>query len=54
MEVQTSAVIHGDITTSRLAVDEGAVICGHIHMTKPKGTGNLGHDVVRTESSPTL
>ena len=36
VEVQESAVIHGDITTPRLGVAEGAVVCGHIHMGKPK------------------
>ncbi len=54
VELQGSAVIHGDIMTPRLAVDEGAVICGHVHVAKPKGSGDLGHDLVRTESSPTL
>ncbi len=37
VEVQVSAVIHGDITTPRLEVAEGAAVCGHIHMKKPTG-----------------
>jgi cytoskeletal protein CcmA (bactofilin family) len=37
VEVQVSAVIHGDITTPRLAVAEGATVCGHIHMEEPTG-----------------
>ena len=37
VELHVSAVVHGDITTPRLGVSEGAAVCGHIHMGKPKG-----------------
>ncbi len=40
VEVQAAAVIHGDIKTPCLVVDEGATVCGHVHMAKPKGTGD--------------
>ena len=42
VEVQAAAVIHGDITTPCLVVNEGGVVCGDVHMTKPKGTGAPG------------
>ena len=29
-------MIHGDITTPRLGVAEGAAVCARIHMGKPK------------------
>ncbi len=41
VDVQAAAVIHGDIKTPCLIVDEGATVCGHVHMAKPKGTGDL-------------
>ncbi len=37
VELHVSAVIRGDITTPRLGVAEGATVCGHIHMERPKG-----------------
>ena len=42
VEVHAAAVIHGDITTPCLIVEDGATVCGHIHMAKPKGTGDPG------------
>jgi cytoskeletal protein CcmA (bactofilin family) len=54
VEVRTSAVIHGDITTPRLAMDEGAAVCGRVRMAKPRGTDDPERDAVRTESSPTF
>jgi cytoskeletal protein CcmA (bactofilin family) len=54
VEVQAAAVIHGDITTPCLVVDEGATVCGHVRMAKPKGTGDPGPDVVKTEWLPPL
>lgn len=35
VEVQSGAVVTGDITTSRIAVAEGATIDGHIRMGEP-------------------
>jgi cytoskeletal protein CcmA (bactofilin family) len=54
VEVQPAAVIRGDITTPCLVIDEGATVCGHLHMAKPKGTGHPGPDVVKTEWLPPL
>jgi cytoskeletal protein CcmA (bactofilin family) len=42
VEVQAAAVIHGQINTPFLVVDEGARVCGPVHMAKPKGTGDPG------------
>jgi cytoskeletal protein CcmA (bactofilin family) len=36
VEVHAAAVIHGDITTPRLVVNEGGVVCGDVHMAMPK------------------
>jgi cytoskeletal protein CcmA (bactofilin family) len=40
VEVQAAAVIHGDIKTPCLVVDDGATVCGHVNMAKPRGTGD--------------
>ncbi len=52
VELRASAVIHGDITTPRLVVEEGAAVCSHVHMAKPRGTDDPESDAVRTEASP--
>ena len=44
VELQASAVIHGDITTPCLVVNEGAALHGHVQMAKPKGTGDPESD----------
>lgn len=46
VEVQAAAVIHGTIKTPRLAVNEGANICGPVHMTKSNGTGDPGSAMI--------
>lgn len=48
VEVHAAAVILGDIKTPCLVVDDGATVCGHIHMAKPKGTGDPGSDRLLT------
>ena len=35
VEVLASAIIQGDITTPRLAVHEGAIVCGQVRVGKP-------------------
>lgn len=50
VEVQASAVIQGDVTTPRLAVEEGAVVCGHIRVAKPRGTDVPDQGEVSRES----
>ena len=40
VKVQATAVIHGDIKTSYLVVDEGAEVCGPVHMTMQNRTGD--------------
>jgi cytoskeletal protein CcmA (bactofilin family) len=42
VEVQASAVIHGDITTPCLVVNDGAALDGNVHMDKPKETRDPG------------
>ncbi len=41
VEAKAAAVIHGDITTPNLVVDEGATVCGPVHMVKQSRTGDL-------------
>jgi cytoskeletal protein CcmA (bactofilin family) len=44
VEVQATAVINGSIETPYLIVEEGAQVCGPVHMAKSKGTADPGSD----------
>jgi len=46
--VQAAAVIRGDIKTPCLVVEDGATVCGHVHMAKPAGTFDPGSDRLLT------
>lgn len=39
VEIHGTAVVHGDITTERLIVQEGGEVNGHVHMGKPAMAG---------------
>ena len=48
IEVQDTSVIHGDITTRRLMVQEGGEVNGHIRMGEPRAL-ELGAKIAAQE-----
>jgi cytoskeletal protein CcmA (bactofilin family) len=46
VEIQSGAVVHGDVTTKRISVADGAVLDGSIRMSD---TGELGKAALQTD-----
>jgi len=52
VELQGSSVVDGDITTPRLAIEEGGQVNGNFHMTKPKAQPAKAPEVKKPSQEP--
>lgn len=53
VEVQSSSVIQGDITTQRIVVHEGGEVNGHVRMENPDALTRTDAGAVHPEAEPT-